>query len=231
MTEADARRFRAIVDGQTSAANVEASAFDPDTESELMFQYFPTGYVHSDDWQDVDADQFLSQMQANDEVANRDRVAKGLLTLRTVGWLQRPTLNNDTHTVSWVIEGAASDGSRVINAVALKLGRSGIERITWIASPGLYVKGRDDLHAAERAHQFDAGSRYVDYVAATDHRAEYGIAGLVAGALGVKLFKAGALAGLLAGVVLAMKKGAFLILLPVIWLGRKVVGLLKGRPS
>ncbi len=62
------------------------------------------------------------------------------------------------------------------------------------------------------------GSRYEDYVAGTDKAAEYGIAGLVAGIMGVKLVQVAAAAG----VLVLLKKAGFILVLPVVWLGRKV---------
>jgi uncharacterized membrane-anchored protein len=166
----------------------------------------------------VDADDFLSQMKANDEAANKERTKSGIATLRTVGWVQKPTFNDDLHTVSWIIEGENSHGGHIINAIALKLGRSGLERITWIIEPAKITSGMNDLLLAENAHLFDAGARYTDYVKSTDKAAEYGVAGLVAGALGVKLLKAGGIAAFLIG----FKKLAFLLLIPFIWVGKKV---------
>ena len=75
----------------------------------------------------------LKAIQANDESANAQRRAKGLAALHTRRWLERPTLHADTNTVSWIIEGGDDQNDRTINAVALKLGRYGFERIVWIA--------------------------------------------------------------------------------------------------
>ena len=105
-----------------------------------------------------------------------------------MGWRQKPTFNEDLHTVSWAIEAQDSNGGRVANFVALKLGRYGIERIVWVVDPSK-IGDKSDLLLAINNHQFDTGARYADYVAGTEHEWTYGVAGLVAGALGVKLLK------------------------------------------
>jgi uncharacterized membrane-anchored protein len=182
---AEARRYRQIVDASGSPEQ-EADAYDPKTGSELIYEWVPTGFVRSDDWSDVDADKLLAQIQENDAAANKVRLEKGIPTLTTTGWRQKPALDEKTHTVSWAIEGRGSDGTIVVNFVALKLGRYGIERIIWLGDP-VSMNGRDELSNAVNNHQFDNGAGYSDYNAGQDRVAEYGVAGLIAGALGVKV--------------------------------------------
>jgi len=227
ITEQEARRFRQIVDSGVTA-DIEADAVNFDTGSEIIYSYTASGFIHSDDWSALSADAMLKAIRANDDAANLTRVAKGFPTLRTIGWIRPPTLNNDTHMVSWIIEGASSDGSGVINAVALKLGRSGFERIVWVIDPKSIGNGQNDLALAADAHRFDENARYEDYRPGTDRAAEYGVAGLVAAALGVKLAQA---AGIGATLAVIGKKGAFILVLPAIWLWRKLTGKSKSVPN
>jgi len=221
----EARRFREIADA-IGDPEIEVDAINFDTGSEIVFSWYPEGFVRSDDWADVNADSFLQQMKEKDAGANRIRASKGLLTLSTLGWLEKPHFNEDTHTVSWRIDAVDSSGHKVVNAVALKLGRYGFERIVWIADPA-DVGDKNDLLLAVNNHRYDDRARYADYVAGTDHAAAYGIAGLVAGALGVKVLKvAGAGAALI-----ALKKLGALLLLPFFFAWRKIVGLFKARTA
>jgi len=162
----------------------------------MLYEWTSAGFVPADDWGEVDADAFLAQIKAKDAAANQVRASKGMPSLTTVGWRQKPIFNPDTHTASWVIEGIDSNDRRVLNSVALKLGR-------------------------------------YDYVQGSDRAAEYGIAGLVAGVMAVKLMKVAGFTALLFG----LKKFAFVLLLPFFWLGRKVTGVFgpktegpSGRP-
>jgi uncharacterized membrane-anchored protein len=225
LSGAEARRLREIADG-TSDPQTEVEAFNVATKSELIYEWFPNGFVKSDDWNEVDSDNFLAQLKEKDGEANKIRIQKGVPTLTTTGWKQKPTLNQDTHTVSWGIEGTDSNGEKVLNFVALKLGRYGFEKIVWIVDPK-DLGDRNDLLVGTNAHLFNNGARYVDYVAGTDRTAEYGIAGLVAGAIGVKILK---VAGIGAAII-ALKKFAIILILPFLYGWRKIVGLFKRKPS
>lgn len=218
----EAIRVREIVNGQADPS-VEADAINFNMGAEAVYQFIPAGYVSASDWGDLDPDRMMEEIKQNDVEGNRQRVLKGIPPIHTLGWVQKPTLNAETHTVSWVIEAVVDDGSRVVNAVALKLARSGFERITYIDDAFNSSTAVKNLVAAANAQTFDPGSRYTDYVLGTDRVAEFGIAGLVAGALGVKLLKASVLVGLLA----FAKKGTLLIVLPCVWLWRALVGRRK----
>ena len=219
----EGRRFRDLVDGRSDPQQ-EADVFNLQTNSELVYEWFPLGYVTSVDWSDVDADALLSQMRAADAEANKIRLSKGLTTFTTQGWRSKPNLNRDTNTVSWSITGVDDKGGTLINSVALKLGRYGFEKIVWVYDSSL-IGDKDDLLFATNNHLFDAGSRYSDDVASTDRSAEYGVAGLVAGALGVKLVQGAGIGAALIG----MKKLAFLLIFPIIFLWKKFIGLFKRK--
>jgi uncharacterized membrane-anchored protein len=220
-----------IADGVTRE-RMDAYAFSTENSGEVMYEWTSAGFVPADDWGEVDADAFLAQIKAKDAAANQVRASKGMPSLTTVGWRQKPIFNPDTHTASWIIEGIDSNDRRVLNSVALKLGRYGYETITWIddANSNNSAAG---FGMAQSTHQFKAGHRYTDYVQGSDRAAEYGIAGLVAGVMAVKLMKVAGFTALLFG----LKKFAFVLLLPFFWLGRKVTGVFgpktegpSGRP-
>jgi uncharacterized membrane-anchored protein len=213
ITGAEARRLRELADANIPP-NLEADAVNRRTGTETMYQFFDEGYVSIADWAEIDADAMLSQLKQSDTKANERRRNAGIAELHTTGWIERPTLNRDTNTVSWIIEAADNDGAKTINAVALKLGRNGFEKVTWIADASSIQAGLDGFRSAIDSHQFDPGYRYVDHVS-TDRVAAYGVAGLVAGVLGVKLFKVAGV-GLLAAFA---KKGAALLLVPLVAAG------------
>lgn len=221
ISDAEARRLREIIDGRSDPAQ-EAEAFNVNANSELLYEWYLSGYIKGDDWADVDADNFLEQLKSKDAEANKIRAEKGIPSLTTTGWRQQPRLNQDTHTVTWSIEGVSSNGDKIVNSIALKLGRYGFEKIIWIIDPA-HVGDKNDLLLAVNNHSFENGARYVDYVAGTDHAAEYGIAGLVAGVIGVKLLKG---AGILA-LLLGLKKFVILLFLPFIYAWRKIVGMFR----
>ncbi|HEY4846871.1 MAG TPA: DUF2167 domain-containing protein [Methylocella sp.] len=172
VTGQEARRVRELID-PIKNDTIEAEAFNPDTDSEIEFMWFPAGYVASDDWSNVDANDMLAQIQKNDIAANVERKNHGVPSLTATGWRQTPTLNTTSHTVSWIIDGESSDGSHVINAVALKLGRYGFEKIIWI-SDAKTATAPNDLLLAEKGFEFERGAGYGDYLASSDRTAAYG---------------------------------------------------------
>jgi uncharacterized membrane-anchored protein len=125
--------------------------------------------------------------------------------MHVVGWLERPHYNKSTRTVTYAMELKDKDGSWA-NAFALRLGRVGYTEFTWVGSVGLFqgAGGRPALlDQALASHRYEDGYRYEDFQEG-DEVAAYGIAGLVAAAVGAKFGK-GLIAGLVA-LLLASKK-------------------------
>jgi uncharacterized membrane-anchored protein len=229
VTGTEASRFRELTDAVVPQG-VEADAVDFKTGDEIVYQYLGEGYISINDWADVDADAMLTQIKQNEIEGNKLRRERGIDEVHTTRWVERPSLNRDTNTVSWIIEGTqGSSGAKFINAVALKLGRNGFEKITWITDPNSLGASLDGFRTAINSHEFNPGYRYLDH-AATDRSAAYGVAGLVAGVLGVKLAKAVGVGAFAALAVFAKKLG-FLLILPFAAAGSSVKRLFKRRPT
>jgi uncharacterized membrane-anchored protein len=190
----DAIRFREIIDAVADPAT-EAEAVGPDGKSELIYAWINDGYVSIDDWKTLNPDELLNIVKENTASGNEVRRSKGVPTLEVTAWIQKPTLDQANNAVTWAFEVKQSDGAKVINAVALKLGRSGFERITWVGDSTLY-QSANDLALAIKDFNFDQGARYGDYEPGKDHAAAYGVAGLVAGMIAGKTAKVGAFAAL-----------------------------------
>jgi uncharacterized membrane-anchored protein len=170
-----------------------------DADQIMIFESFQTGYVTLDDWSQVDPAALLAEIDRNTERENQERRQQGVPELHVKGWLQPPTLDRNTATTYWTIAAEETTGTSV-NSVALRLGRNGFEKLTWITLKDKYLATGNRLDEMLRAQSFGPGTAYADHVS-TDKMAEYGIAALVATVLGAKAVKAGAAAGL--GVALA----------------------------
>ena len=109
------------------------------------------------------------------------------------------------------MEGTTPRG-RIVNSIALRLGRKGYEQLNWITDRSNYVPVGGQLDIMLRAHSFDPGYQYSDH-SPGDKTALYGIAGLVAVVAGAKAVKAGAAVGL---AVVLKKFGAILFGAPAI---------------
>ena len=134
---------------------------------------------------------------------NEESQRAGQRPIAAVDWVRKPTWNEGLHTAYWMLQGIHDDGERTVNAIALKLGRRGYEKMVWITSPDA-IGHADDLSMAQDAFKYPAGDRYEEH-AAGDKIAAYGIAGLVAGVIGLKAAKVLGIGALL----LVFKKSLF----------------------
>jgi uncharacterized membrane-anchored protein len=203
---ADAVRFETLLgNGDLASRHVEAVVVNRRNEQVIFQSFNDEGYVTLDDWKDVDAAAMLETIKDNTEKGNAERARNGFAAVHVKGWLQQPTLDRDSNTVRWAI--AADDETPIVNAVALRLGRRGFEKLTWVGEANSYVAQGGELDLILHAHAFDPGFRYADYVTG-DKVAAYGVGALVATLVGAKLAKVGLFAGLL---LLLKKFGVFAV--------------------
>lgn len=184
-----------------------------------------TGYIGLDDWGQLDPAALLAEIQHNTDLENQQRRQQGISALHVRAWVQPPTLDRSTATAYWAIASDEETGGINVNSVALRLGRDGFEKLTWIGMEDQY-QATDVLAVMLRAHSFAPGTSFADHIS-TDRMAGYGVAALVATVLGAKAVKVaagGAAAGGLAALgklfpaLLAAIAGAFYKL--VQWLRR-----------
>jgi uncharacterized membrane-anchored protein len=190
----DARRFITL-SGDPAQPDAEAVVLSPKFEDEVIFEAVNEGYVSLDDWRNIDPDTMMNSIRENTEEANKTRKQQGVEEVHVVGWLQHPTLDRQTSTVYWTIEGI-SDSGHIVNSIALRLGRNGYERLNWISDKARYVPVGGQLDVMLRVHSYEPGTRYTDF-APGDKTAAYTITGLVAAVAGAKVVKAVAGVGLL----------------------------------
>ncbi len=210
---ADAERYSWLISG-VEFPGTEAVMSTDSGQVDVYSEWRDEGYVSDSDWADVDADEMLDGFKEATEASNKERIANGFQPMEVVGWLQPPTYDTATHTVTYSLELKDPD-SHWANVVALRLGRGGYSEMTWVGAidamessggrPGL-------LNTALDIHDFDEGHRYADYKDG-DKVAAYGIAGLVATALGVK-FSKGIFAALIAFLIAGKK-----IIIPAVIVG------------
>jgi uncharacterized membrane-anchored protein len=220
----DARTFEKLTQAHV---NDETEGFLVNkNDDEVVFQYFKSGFVTIDDWKDLDPKALIQEIRDNTEADNQSRRDKGMPELHVTGWLQEPSFDRATKTVFWAINARSSDGSGVVNSIALRLGRGGYEKVIWIVDPTNFRATGGVLDAMLRAHSFDPGQRYEDH-AEGDKLAGYGIAALVGAVAGAKLAKIGAFAVIL----LFVKKIWFLGFAAIAIFFKKIKSLFRSRPN
>jgi uncharacterized membrane-anchored protein len=219
----DASTLWETLNGVNAPHGTEAALYDPKSEALVFYQKLGDGYVKLDDWDEVDADAMLKAVTENTEADNGKRKVSGLPGVHVVGWLERPHLDRANNTVRWSFEARDEQSGPLVNSIALVLARDGFEKLVWIG-PKRDGGTADLLKVAQANFAFPVGARYGDFQSG-DKVAEYGIAGLVAAVLGVKVATK---LGLLALVVVFAKKLWFLVLVPLAigwrWLKRLVTG-------
>jgi uncharacterized membrane-anchored protein len=196
----DARKMHEI-SGNKPTEELEAIAIDDNGDS-TYFSYSDSGFISIEDWKELDPAALLTQIQDSTENGNQWRKSNGYSELHVLGWAQEPTLDTNTNTVFWAIA-AEDDGRVIINSRAIRLGRYGFEKVTWVTGKDKYTPFGGCLDEMLRAHSFNKGARYQDHVSG-DKVAGYGIAAVVAGMAGAKFVKVGGLA------VVLKKVGSFL---------------------
>ena len=183
---------------------------------EIFFD--PMGYVSDEDATDINYDELLAEMQKDTAAANEDRVKAGFAKVDLLGWAAPPHYDAAERKLYWAkslhFDGDSFD---TLNYNIRALGRKGVLVVNFIASD-------DHLPQVERAvpHvlkmiSFDEGHRYADFIPGTDTVAAVGIGGLIAGKVMAKT-------GLLVLLLAFLKKGAFLLFVPLFWLKRKIFG-------
>jgi uncharacterized membrane-anchored protein len=182
----------------------------------VTIEFDPMGYVSDEDAGQIDYDELLATMQSDTLAANPERQKAGYPAVTLAGWAEPPHYIASERALYWakdlVFEGEAE---HTLNYNIRKLGRKGVLVVTFVAGMG-------QLGAVSRAApdilqmvSFTEGNRYADFIPGTDTVAAVGLGGLIAGKVLAK-------AGLLVAILAFLKKGGVLIVLPVLWLIRKL---------
>ena len=184
-----ARYYDHMVQETPEDPHTEALIFNHETGVQLILNYYPDGYVSIEDWGDLDADILMQEISDNAKKINAERARKHISPLKIGGWLQKPRLNKDNHSVSWVFD-VIDEEETTVNAVSIKLGSRGYEKIIWVSSYDNYLKSMDAMAFLVDQHKFNKNYRYADY-SLKDQKATLSIAGLVAITAGGNPQKAG----------------------------------------
>ncbi|HEY2517714.1 MAG TPA: DUF2167 domain-containing protein [Polyangiaceae bacterium] len=166
---------------------------------------------HIDDSEAIDAEKLLADMREGLAEANPERVKQGFKELALDGFQVKPSYDKGKHHLAWALVVSDADGKSV-NFNTRILGRASYASIDLVTDPTQLDTYRGEAETLLDATTFAKGQRYEDFNRKTDKVAEYGLAGLVAGGVGLgalKLAKIGLIAKfgkvILAG-LLAMKK-------------------------
>jgi uncharacterized membrane-anchored protein len=178
-----------------------------------VIEWADEGHVKDDE--PVDADKLLKDMREAQEEANKDRKEQGFKELSIDGFQVRPSYDKGKHHLSWALIVRDTDGASV-NFNTRILGRASFVSIDLVTDPKQLETFRGEAMTLLDATTFAKGQRYEDFDGKTDKVAEYGLAGLIAGGVGLgalKLAKVGLIASfwkVIVGALLAAKKAILL---------------------
>jgi len=190
-----------------------------------VITYDDDGYVSDEDAVKIDYSALLKDMQEGTAQASEERVKLGFPAIRLVGWASPPFYDRHTHKLHWAKELEFGDQAKhTLNYDVRALGRRGVLKINFVAGMEQLDEIKGVIPAVMDMPQFEAGSRYADFVPGVDKVAAYGIGGLIAGKILSK-------AGILAIALVFLKKGWILVVLALGGLWRVVAGFFRRGPA
>jgi len=171
--------------------------------------YEETGHVDNSDAREADYGELLTQMKEGAAAANEERRSGGYPTVDIIGWAQSPSYDSVSHSVVWARE-LAFEGEEVrsLNYDLRTLGRTGVLSVNFISSMPELPEIRTAAADLASLARFDAGASYDDFDSSVDEEAGYGIAGLVAGGVGLAVAKKAGLLVLLLKFIKPLLLGA-----------------------
>ncbi|MBZ9849241.1 DUF2167 domain-containing protein [Mesorhizobium sp. CA14] len=177
------------------------------------------GYVSLADWDSSDRNQEISSIEDSFKESVKAQSERSGQEIRFDGWLVYPQIDKGknilyyANILNW-------SGERTINISVSIFDRQGYVPIKIVPVNGNVTS--DDVHkivaASAAAYKPQAGSSYFEF-SSGDKMNGYGALGVLAATLGVK-YGGAASAGLIALALVVLKKGAFILLVPLMWLRR-----------
>ncbi len=168
----------------TESPQAEAVLWDRKDDVLVVYEFFDEGFVTAGDWAGIDADALLESIGARLRAQNRERAEGGIAPVTVTGWREPPEYAASYDVARWAIEFDEA-GEPAMIARALKLGRYGYQRFTWIGPVAQYSETDSLLDTALAGHEFREGGSYADFQDG-DTVAPYGLGALAAAAMGAE---------------------------------------------
>jgi uncharacterized membrane-anchored protein len=168
---------------------------EPEADYLVTIRYAEEGYIKDDD--KIDPKALLETIQKGEPEYNEERKKRGFPPLHAEGWLEDPKYDRARHQLVWGLL-VAAEGEKTVNFSTRVLGRRGFASVNLLTDPGKLAQYRDDGLSLVSATTFKNGDRYEDFDKSKDRVAEYGLAGLILGGVGVGLAAKAAKVGILA---------------------------------
>lgn len=190
-----------------SADDVLGLVDTPTSTWSVLLSYDEVGYVDDSEADELDADSLFESIREGTLAGNAERAKHGTPALFVDAWTAAPRYDRASHMLRWGLGGHEAEGDRINNEMSRVLGRRGYVAATLIDTPENMARAREEARAVLAGVHFQPGARYADHEG-SDRDSGMGLRTLVLGGAGVSV---AAKTGLLAAIVLALKKGAIAI--------------------
>ncbi|AWB44775.1 DUF2167 domain-containing protein [Paenibacillus sp. CAA11] len=191
----------------------------------LFFEYEEPGHVEDSEKDDIDADALLESYKQGTEEANKTLTPENQLFID--GWDTPPKYDDRTHNLSWSLLGHDSTQHKLINYNVRLLTREGYISAILVSDPEHLAADRATMESKILSNfSIVEGQRYQDFNKSTDKKAKYGLTGLILGGAGLVVAKK---TGLLAMILLALKKVWFVIIAGIVALWKFISSGIKKK--
>lgn len=212
--------------GWSSCEGVDTmvAGFNGNIDTLIVEEPTSDGFVKFDDWNSKDKDEEIKQIEKELRKSLKSQAKATNSEISFLGWQAYPTLNQTTNVMHYATR-LRWNGDEIINVKATKFDRKGfvVFRIVPYESDLSATEINTLVAEAINYYQPAPQQSYASFVTG-DKVAAVGALGVLATLVGVKYGRAAA-AGFLAILLAFLKKGGFLILLPILWLGRVIKGM------
>jgi uncharacterized membrane-anchored protein len=169
-----------------------------DDQWSVIIRFVGEGYIKDDDAKNWNAGEMLESLREGNDTANVERRNRGFPETEIVGWIAPPSYDPATHflvsSIAQRDKGESDSAVRGINYLTYALGRNGYFSLDLLSSSDRFESDRAAATPVLNGLDYNAGHRYADFNASSDHIAAYGLAALV-GVVAVKKLGLLALAG------------------------------------
>ncbi|MCQ6558609.1 DUF2167 domain-containing protein [Paenibacillus mendelii] len=183
----------------------EIGAVFPTAEDQqwvLYFDYDETGYIDEEEKDEIDAEALLQSYKDGTEEANKDLAEQNRIYVDS--WDVAPFYDENLHSLAWSLLAHDASDNKLINYNVRLLTRQGVISAVLVSDPEHLAADRKVMEQLVlSSFSLKEGSRYEDYDAGTDKKAEYGLTGLILGGAGLVVAKK---VGLIATILLFAKK-------------------------
>lgn len=182
----------------------------------VTVEFERSGYVTDEDAAEIDFDDMLKDMQSDTREHNAWREENGYEPIELIGWAATPRYDSQGKKLYWAKQLQFGDADvQTLNYNIRVLGRNGVLVLNFIANMDQLPEIERNVPSVLEMTDFNPGHRYAEFDPDIDEVAAYGIGALIAGKVAAKT-------GLLAMLLLLLKKFWIIPVLAFGWIGRRL---------